>query len=289
MERINKQVVYRIIALVLLGVFVVPIFMNQAVMRTIDESEMTSAGEEQLLTEQIGNMTGASTKEIEALRRNGYSWTEVLEKLQDERDGMRSADGVVEDGAYEKILIAQGIALSDIQDVKMAITNLSMLLDEIVQSEEAISVEPNTVVVDAKPEVTDNDETTAVELCQSIVSQMDEDYLLYLVFQLKEVLPDTNDVINEYLYALQVGLDIEIALENYDAYQEQKASQWIGTEVLTVQDINILAIQRMNTRNKQVIEDSGESMNTEHILESPQVVNPADAIRDELDALNPNK
>ncbi len=289
MEIIKKKSVYRIIALVLVGVFVVPIFMNQAVMREIDDSEMTNAGEEQLLTEQIGNMTGASTKEIEELRRQGYGWTEVLEKLQDQRDGMNLDDGVTEDGAYEKILIAQGVELSAIQDAKMAIANVSMLIDEILQSEDGGAVvEANIVKAGPDTGIAQNEEEK-LEECRRIANRLDEDYLLYLIFQLQDVLPDMNSVINEYLYALQVDIDIALAIEDYDAYLEEKATRWEGAAILTIQDINLLAIERMNRTNKHVVEDSEESIQTDQGIDMPKVMNPADAIQQELDALNPNK
>ncbi|GEM_PF-3080661 len=297
MKKFNERVLRRILALILVGVFVVPIFMNRTVVEENTDGYISNTNDEQLLVQQMGNMTGASEEEIIKLKEAGFSWLEVLEKLKVDRSSMSFSNKVEEEDVYEKKLISKGYDPETIGEIKMTISNFRMQLDEIVKMKyENILLDIEGDNAHENSGAKELIEQEKLEQCKKISNEFDEDFLLYLILELSGKYQEETMIINEYLYALQMDIDISMALDDYDAYQEKKKNQMHSSALLDMQDINIIAIQYINNKNEQMREvlniktedNSNESEINVQSFNNPKVIDPAEKIKQEIEQLNPN-
>lgn len=264
----------------------------------------------------ISNLTGASSEEITQLKQSGLSWNQILERLKlekgsytQEREARSSL--LTEKNMEETVIKLRSFGFSDedIQGAKLMAERVEFQLKEIVGA----STAPSSPAIPVAGELEPKGENLKKEVIQSLAEKYDSASAVYYLLALKEELGDTSTVMDEYLLALQLDLNMQLYMDDRDAYlksKEVKTAGYLPDSIVTVAYIEEMLLEQINQRAvmnsghstspstdlNQKNSTAPEEVNIDlpgesfRVPEVPNVnpVNPSEQIQQELDALNPN-
>lgn len=284
---------------------------DKALTQTNAESS-NGQSEDNKIAADISNMTGVTIEEILKLKQTGLSWNEVLGKLKNEkssdsqndknkRSELLAGTGIGEDITQK--LLAQGFSNEEILEAKMLAERVQFQLKEIVNDAKVTPLNP---VPEVNPDKKKDDKTSAF---QKIAEQFDVDSVLYFMLVLKKDFGSLEAVLDEYLFALQIGVNLEDYILDKEKYLKTKEEKSIGItrdKVITMSVVESALLEKIQQDNQTdkdefMIQGKGDPSSKDSKEKSllPDVPlptikdvkpgNPAAEIMKEVNVLNPNK
>lgn len=310
MKRIGKTG-YSIVALVLVLALAI-----QTVVFTMGDGNKRSAGAavdsaesaDPSIAADISNLTGVKTEEVLKLKQSGLTWNGVLDQLKagnggtDEQREARS--GLLAESGMEDIvakLRESGFEDGQIHEAKMLAERIGFQLEEIASGTGA----PQPAVPVPGEDGTD----TALEAIRQVAERYEAGMALYYMLVLQKELGGPEAVLDEYLLALQIGIDLEDFARDREAYEQAKAEKLASlkpTDRVTAAGVDEAMLERFRQNPVSIGASASEAGATDtaklegtkadSVLPDAPVpemrdvrpVNPAEQLRQELDALNPN-
>lgn len=314
MERFFRKK-YKFIA-VLLGIILIAqmfIFVidDKAVPQTKAETN-ADGNDDSKIAADISNMTGVKIEEIIKLKQSGLSWNEILEKLKngskgdDQQDKSKRSDLLAEAGIEDvvKKLQDQGFSHEEILEAKMVGERVEFQLKEITNATEVTP--PNPI-----PDMNlDKKKEEKKEIFKKIAEQFEVKSAIYFMMMLKKDFGSLEAALDEYLSALQTGLNLEDYIQDKEKYVKAKEEKGMGMtrdSIITVSAIELAMLENIQHNNQTAKDDElitqgkGSSVAKESKEKTllPDVPmpgvkdvkpdNPAAEIMKEINGLNPNK
>lgn len=275
--------------------------------KAIEESDAQIAAD-------ISNLTGVKSEDILLLKRTGLNWNDVLEHLKKQKTETASAQSKESrssllatldmDEAVNK-LRADGYQDQLIQNAKMLAERIEYQLTEITSADTR----------NAKPSSAEEEKSKSDGEDTDQFRKLSERYkateAVVFMLTLSDDFGGIDAVLDEYLLALQIELDLRKYKEDPKAYlksKEEKTAFLLPNARITAAKIEEAMLTRINRSMNAEADDisnsipSGKSASihneagreaTVPSLPIPEVadvrpVNPSDRLKQELDALNPN-
>jgi hypothetical protein len=262
----------------------------------------------------ISSSTGVAAEKILALKKGGKSWNEILVYLKgkggstedrEEMDNLLTEDVLGE--ADVKQLLASGFSTEEIQQAKLLAERVQFQLQEITSST------GTEIITDAQNVPATGGNDAAINEDTAAYKELEEKFnlktVIILMLKLKDSFGSMEEVMNEYLYSLQIDINLEDYLTDSEGYLEKKKDKSIEAEqkkIITMSDIEnemLKAIQQkdVNNADNEVPSSTVKTLeNTERAIDDGPVSplpemkdvtpsNPGDDIRLEIQQINPLK
>ncbi|MFZ5989894.1 MAG: hypothetical protein ACOYWZ_22585 [Bacillota bacterium] len=167
---------------------------------------------------------------------------------QSKENGEENSSGDKVD--YIKKLKAEGFDPKDIDSAELYVKRVILQLSEIQTFSDSIGLRPD-ISIDIHSEKADD----SVKYSE-LLSKIDERKAVYYLVKLKKDFNNTEEVLDEYLISLQLGLDLDTYIsdkKNYDKAKTEKMSAVVESDLITVNQIERKAfenLQKLNESNK---------------------------------------
>lgn len=288
-----------LVALVMLAETIAFTLTGYAKNDTSSAYELTN--EDKTTVSEISNMTGVKAEEIIKLRKEGKSWNQILELIKSnpgykvEGDDTKRNDTLAKTNMGEDTfnkLKEEGFTEEEIVEAKSLVERVIFQLDEISNMQ---------VLTPSLPEAGVNTSYT------SLAGKINLNEAVYLLLKLRDELGSMQAVLDEYLYSLQLGIDLNQYMtdkEEYEKQKQQKAAELASQEIITASGIEekmLDLLQSMNKKDEPVPEiKAGTTSLPDTAKESPtpdvpvpsardvKPQNPAEAILEEINNINGN-
>ncbi|WP_202708416.1 hypothetical protein [Sporosalibacterium faouarense] len=266
-------------------------------------------GDDLRIATEISNLTGVDINRVLELKSIRGSWNQVLDMLRSEKSRQKSKDkrsnGILQSSVSDKFvkkLIDEGNTEADVMDAKMLVEKVIYQLNEITNSvAETVSVSNAVIGEDGE----NNDIAQYVNLKNKI----DMETAISVILKLQDKYDTIETALNEYLYSLQLDINLEDYINNQEKYEEEKEKKRMEinlTQIITLSEIEseVLAkIQRENEEQlslgKSSLEAEGEPLENNlynENLDVPNVsvedvkpLNPTEELMNEIRVINPNE
>jgi hypothetical protein len=307
----NKR--YKITSIILVVALIIPTIAY--IVYPYDWNRNTSfatsdRNENQRMAADISNMTGVSSDRIMQMLDNGMSWNEIMETLKNNKADVQSGKDnrnllLLNTGLDEqavKRFVEEGYSDQEITDAKLLAERVAFQLQELVQPARLDIPNPAADVFE-KP----NDEK--LESFQFVAQQFDLESAVRFMLELSDEFGSMEAVLDEYLSALQIGLNLEDYVKEKEQYLQDKESkriEIIGTTEVSLAEIERALLEKLHNDNANNLDelhtvqptDQQQLGNTEQENLLPDVPmpktddvkpdNPTDKIMDEIKVINPN-
>lgn len=236
--------------------------------------------EDKRIAEDISNMTGVKIDEIVEQKNQGATWNEVLDKLkkvdytnQNERDARNTVlatTGV--DSELVKRLKSEGFKDDEINEAKMLIDRVTLQLSEIITSQDGNDQQLRSVSTDIDTQ-TEEDITQYAELSDKI----DTNTALYLILKLSKDFITKENVLDEYLLSLQIGVNFEDYIVDKKTYETEKNEKMISADlqkIITIAKIEetlLKLIQQRSVKDKNN-DDLESGSENESDISNPDII-----------------
>ncbi|MCG7408437.1 hypothetical protein MH117_13485 [Paenibacillus sp. ACRRX] len=262
---------------------------------------------------EISNMTGAKVEHVLTLKQSGLTWNQVLDKLKIKGTAEAVTSSVPEarpllDTGLQKDILAQlskqGVGTDEILQAKSLGERVEFQLQELVKG----PIKTDTPV---SLDMLASSEDKLSQTFSKIAEQFDLNSSIYYMVTLKKDLGSEEAVLDEYLLSLQLDIDFATYLKDKKAYVKTKEEKMVGLlreQVVTTQLIELTMLERLQQQNGAAKDnkrtDSSkvngglpahqQVKNVIPDVSTPQVEevrppNPAEQIKAEIEAINPNK
>jgi hypothetical protein len=270
-----------------------------------------STDQDKQVAAELSNLTGETAENILKIKQTGLSWNEVSERLKDSeidtvQDGAERESLLNETGIGAELLDqlhGQGYTDEEIMDAKLLAERIMLQLQQLQNNETVVTAPKPAAVSDTAG----NAEFQAA--VTKIGGKFAEGEAVSLLLALKKEFGTLDAVMDEYLLALQFDLDLATYLSDKEAYLKSKDEQTAGVqdaEVVTMELLEQAILEQLQPEPAQSAADTediagkalaSEAENTDSPLPEikppvpgdviPQ--NPAEAVRQEIEAINPNR
>lgn len=227
-----------------------PIFLDKI---TKAMGELTS--DEKRIIEDISNMTGVKTEEILKIKNEGKTWNEVLETIKrrglgssqsdkESRNNLLTQTGLGED--YIEKLKNEGHPVQEINEARMLAERVIFQLKEVTEETENLAAAP-------KVEITPTRENEDTALYTDLTTKFDLKTAVYLMLKLKGEFGSMEKVMDEYLYSLQIGINLETYLVDKKAYEKDKQEKGVAFDiqkVITLAKIETKMLEKIQKDNQ---------------------------------------
>jgi hypothetical protein len=272
---------------------------------------------------QISNITGIKVEDITSIKAKGYSWNEVLEQCKKNKINSSSQlTNAMETASMSdeniKKLKAEGFSSNDINASKLIAERVQLQLKELTDSSINLPKQ-STTLIDSQSSLgnqsidnsnnnisSNNDE----EIYKELQDKFDFQKAIYLMLKLKKDFGSFEQVLNEYLYDIQIGVDLEQYILDKKKYEEEKANKSASVDkakLLTLAKLEEKILSKIQVDNQKYnpktlpVSDSsknnpylsGNATNSGSSSQSPVpdvsnngVKNPADSIMQEIKDIN---
>lgn len=314
MERFFRKYM-KLIALVIGLALIAQMFLfvlNEKSLTPTNAEANTGQYDDNKMAADISNMTGVKIEEILKLKQTGLSWNAVLEKLKQnpssdaqndksKRNDLLAGVGLGEDVTAK--LLGEGFSNEEILEAKMLAERTQFQLKELVNVDK---VTPQNPVPEVNPDKKKDDKSSDF---RKIAEQFDVNSILYFMLVLKKDFGSLEAVLDEYLFAIQIGVNLEDYIQNKDKYLKAKEEKSIGItrdKVITMSAIESALLEKIQQSNRTAMDESVTQGKTENASQKakeksllPDVplptvkdvkpANPTAEIMKEINGLNPNK
>ncbi len=192
---------------------------------------------------QIANTTGAKVEHITKLRQQGRDWNEILElaKTGNYGDEIDTAD-------YQSLLEQED--KQEVEDVRVIVERVSFALKEIYSKKQVVQkIEPEIEDVSA-----DKDAEEEIEEYYKLFELFENDKLIYLCIKLKGEYETYENVIDEYLYCLQIEIDLADLLKDKSGFEKQMQEKGVLKN-----RIEAITINKIEFKMLEVVKDSSNT------------------------------
>lgn len=293
MAKEKRSILPKILALIIVFTMVFSaVAMSLGTKHSLTKRKLTE--EDIKIAAEIANMTGADIEEIKKLREYGQDFNTILETFK----GDEQAESLL---YTNKNYLAMGFNQEEISEVKLLINRAVYQLEELTSDmQNSIIPEPNPVVDIFNKE---EDLTPFKELLT--IFKIDD--AIELTLKLKQDFNNIEEALNEYLYSLQLNVDLKLYFKDKEKYQEQKSEKqllFVGKERITLALIEEKLLKKLQEQNDKQFSNATEKQNiisdkqTEN--NAPEVplvtvptpnsvkpVNPKDELNKEISTINP--
>lgn len=278
--------------------------------REDNSNASAAASEEDLrIAAELSNASGATAEDILRLKQAGIPWNEVMEQLRN-RNGIdlqeaksdRSHRLLFGGGNTEDEFqnwIDEGYSEDEVAEAKLLAERVHSQLQQLGQiSEQAVSI-PSAL--------TEDRQDAKQEQYSSLLQQIQLAEAVTYMLELQDELGGYEAALNEYLLALQIGVDLSLFTEDrtrYEELKEQKIVELAGEEIVTIQSIEQDLLKRIQKSSQSgddgvAVASAGsplaESRERDTLLPDipePKAAdvlprNPADAVLLEIQAMDP--
>jgi len=224
---------------------------------------------EQKMAADISSSTGVDVEKILTLRKDGKSWNEILEELKgkggstEDRDQMDKL--LTEEALGEKdvkMLLGAGFTKEEIQQATLIAERIQFQLQEITSSNGNETISAAKEMPETGEVTSENSDNTAVY--KELEEKLNIKNAITLMLKLKAAFGSMEQVMDEYLYSLQVDINLEDYLTDRQAYQKKKNDKNLeagNKKIITMSDIEnemLKTIQHSNVNNDtKEVTDSG--------------------------------
>lgn len=312
-KKLNKPMALFLIAL--LAVSTIAVTAN-GMGAAKEKTDAIADEHDRLIAGDISGMTGIPVEEVLSLRREcGGDWNKTLEKLkgrnagagsENKRNSMLLQADIGDE--FLKKLRQEGFSDNEILEAKAVAERVAFQLNEVASGDR-----PEAQALNADEVLDGNGGDSGLEAYRQLAGEFDYKTCLFLLLKLKGEFGSLQKVMDEYLCALQLGLELETYLIDGDAYTKQKNEKSAAVkeqDIITVQKIEeklLSELQKNNTaiRNKgtagagnspgPAAEKAGSpDMTPDPVAPLPETgsvkpPDPAGEILDEINALDPLK
>lgn len=220
--------------------------------------------EEMKTASDISNLTGGDVEDILAMKDAGKTWNEILEKLKkssgansaeskEERNDLLAQSGLEE--ADIKELKKEGFSETEITDAKLYAERITFELNEIVSAKQMQSQNPSEGL---NLQSTENNDSPYAELA----GRLDEKLAVTFLLKLNNDFGGQEQVMDEYLYSIQAGLNLEEYIADKTAYQKERDEQSAGMDQSAV-----ITVRRIEEKMLEVIQNSNKLNKTDKLTE----------------------
>ncbi|MNC03078.1 hypothetical protein D3C75_504730 [compost metagenome] len=272
---------------------------------------LPSTDEDLRVAAELSNLSGVTAENILKIKQTGISWNEVSEQLKNfnpdavqdtaERLSLLNETGIGEELLEQ--LHGQGYADEEIMDAKLLAERIIFQLQQVQNHEARVAI----------PEAAITGEAVEAAEFQAAIVKISSAFAVReavpLLLELKEEFGSLDAVMNEYLLALQLDLVLKTYLTDKEAYLTSRAEQTAGvpeSELVTMELLEKAALAQLQPKpaenDADLADVAANSLNTgAENTDSPlpeikppvpgNVIpqNPAEAIRQEIEAINPNR
>ncbi|NQX48219.1 hypothetical protein HQN87_23100 [Paenibacillus tritici] len=263
---------------------------------------------------ELSNLSGVAAKHILEMKQAGSSWNEITETLKhqlpanNKEDKLSRSNLLHEAGLGEELLNElrqKGYDDDEIMEAKMLTERTMQQLKEVTGSA-AISA-----TVEAPAAMSDMNASAEEELQSAYVAingQFNEGEAVTLLLTLQQDLGSMEEVMNEYLLSLQIGLNLKDYITDPKMYQENKEQKTITLregEIVTLELLEKTMLEKLQQGKEELHREVEEGISEVKSLTNegqnsllpdinPPTVqdvmpqNPAEAVRQEIQAMNPN-
>lgn len=307
--------VYKIVAVTAIVSLIVPLFLYLAPDSSMEGNKAQAEPGDLQTAADISNMTGVPSEDIMNLKATGMSWNEVLEQLKSEdsdyeEDKATRLASLTEAGTDEDMverMLGQGYEKEQILEAKMLAERVKYQLDDLSAADQSAVTLQVSAIRSASEQEQDEREAVYKQIADSFAI----DSVVPLMLQLEEELGGLQQVLDEYLFALQAELNLADYLTDKDAYEEKRSEKraLIGFEnIVTAAAIEQAMLDSIRKETEEMAEAASISEedvtgpklsnedNASALPDNPVPVvtnlkpqNPAEDIMNEIERLNPNK
>lgn len=276
------------------------------------EVQQSSRQQDEQTAADLSNLSGVAAEHILEMKKSGSSWNEITETLKqqppenNEEDKQSRSTLLHEAGLGEELLKElrqKGFHDDEIMEAKMLTERTMQQLKEVTGSA-AVTVENPAVMTD----MTRSAEVELQSAYTKINEQFNEGEAVTLLLTLQQDFGSLEAVMNEYLLSLQIGLNLEDYLTDPKKYQENKEQQTITLqecEIVTLEILEKTMLEQLQQGKEELSGEVGQGISEEKSLTDeradsllpdvnpPKVQdvmpqNPGEAVRQEIQAINPN-
>lgn len=224
---------------------------------------------ERKMAADISSSTGVDVDKILTLRKDGKSWNEILEELKgkggstEDRNQMDKL--LTEEALGEKdvkMLLGAGFTKEEIQQATLIAERIQFQLQEITSSNGNETISAVKEMPETGEVTSENGDSTAVY--KELEEKLNIKNAITLMLKLKAAFGSMEQVMDEYLYSLQVDINLEDYLTDRQAYQKKKNDKNLeagNKKIITMSDIEnemLKTIQQSNVNNDtKEVTDSG--------------------------------
>ncbi|MEK4854384.1 hypothetical protein NST04_31420 [Paenibacillus sp. FSL H7-0756] len=273
--------------------------------------ESSQQQDEQTAAE-LSNLSGVAAVKIMEMKKSGSSWNEITESLKQQLPANNTEDKqgrsnlLYEAGLGEELLKElrqKGFQDDEIMEAKMLAERTMQQLKEVVSSVASMVEKP-----EASAEPFRSDEEGLQYAYVTINEQFNEGEAVTLLLTLQQEFGSMEAVMNEYLLSLQIGLNLKDYSTDPKKYQETKEQQTITlkeSEIVTLDALEKRMLEQLQQGNEapdlevserdpdpnNIVTEEKESLIPDINPPTVQDVrpeNPGEAVRQEIQAMNPN-
>ncbi len=302
-----------ILALVLISTSIPLTILGMENMKANNITYENASSEDKRIASEISNETGLSIEEVFELKSYGRSWNDVLTVLRNkstlgenskknDRDDLLLNTGL--DDEFIQKLKKDGFSEDDITEVKLIEERVMFQLEEITSKAQINPTE-------SLNPLSENDKSSDIDLAdyQELYEKIDIKNAIYFMLKLKDDFGGNEKVFDEYLFSLQVDMDLNDFIKDKEAYKKMKDEKKIklgDQKVITLEKIEAKSIERAKTESKennlssdqnQTIDKTQNPVTAKETSPLPDVPkpdsvdvkpkNPTDEIMNEIKEINP--
>lgn len=192
---------------------------------------------------QIAETTGANAEHITKLRQQGKDWNTIID--------------MVKTGHYEnEIDITDYQALLDLED-KQEVEKVQLITDRVefalneINSKKQLTQETEPIIADPLAEENEDDIEDYYKLCELF----ENNKAAYLCIQLKNDFDTYENVLDEYLYCLQIEVDLADYLKDRESFEKQLQEKEIlknRMDAITIDKIEFKLLETLKNSSKEV-------------------------------------
>lgn len=211
--------------------------------------------DDKMTASEISNMTGVTADEIIKHRKEGKTWNQILELIKNNPgyrdDGSRREEALAQsdmDEAALKKLKEDGFTEEEIVEAKSLVERAIFQLGEIINMKAMTPFAPDTGI--NTPDNKEEDTTIYYELTNEI--NLSE--AVHVILNLRDYMGTIQAAFDEYLYSLQLGIDISqylARMEEYKKEKQQKLAEKGLQHIIASADIEEKMLEVLQSMNKK--------------------------------------
>lgn len=243
------------------------------------------------IAQALADISGQSKTALLKQKNETGSWNDVVSDLNNTHNTEKMS---IEE--LERLIAEEGYSEDEVSNVKLIVEQLLMSLEEIVRSTSTLPELPNTLITNNQKNISEESNY------QKIGDLFDKNLIIYLALKLKDDFGSVQAVIDEYLYCLQVDVDLRLYIADKKVYEKlivEKSAQLVREEAITMDDISNYMIEKLQQKNEgiydskkvEIQKDDNIERDTGNILpsytpEDPRPQDPTKEIMDEINKIN---
>ena len=243
------------------------------------------------LAEDLSSMTGKTADSLMQLKSKSGSWNDVINNL-----GNEEIQEKLSDEQLQNLIETESFSASEISEAKMLMDQISFNLGEILRNESSFEIAMTTDIAFRNDNKTDN----KTEIYRKIGQSFDKNLAIYFALKLQDKFGSLQMVIDEYLYCLQIDVDLSLLITDTETYEKavlEKGAQLMREEAITVDDISTRMLETLQPKKADFSSNADSELPTANtgstavspvniVPKDPQPQDPAKEIMDEIDKIN---